>query len=139
MKIEEVILTFENMESVSILGKNIDFLSFKEPVNIHWGINLGTGLVMDKLFPTCEYFTIALLPEANDSSFAKFYSETDCTPFERLQKLKDIGSVEIYYNNGEMVEFYIEWKGTKGSINCSENQYQSSKMLGDILNISIEK
>lgn len=139
MKIKRVVLTFKNMESVSILGKNIDSLSFKEPVNIHWGVNLDVELIINKSFSTSEYFTIALLPEANDSTFAEFYSETNYTPFERIQKFNDIVSVEIYYNNGELMDFYLEWKGVNEDIGCSENRYQSSRMLGGILNISVEK
>lgn len=139
MKIKRVVLTFKNMESVSILGKNIDSLSFKEPVSFHWGVNIDVELIINKSFSTSEYFTIALLPEANDSTFAEFYSETDYTPFERIQKFNDIISVKIYYNNGELMDFFLEWKGVNKDICRSENKYQSSKMLGDILNISIEK
>ena len=138
MKIEKVILNFENLESVAILEKNIDFLSFKEPANTYSGANLNEELIISK-FSVSEYFAITLLPEANNSTFAKFHFDESYSPFERLQKFNDISSVEIYYDSGAKAEFYLEWKDTEGEINSMNNMYQSSEIWGGKLMVIVKK
>jgi len=135
-KIKNIHVVLENCEVFEIPAKSIDLLVINEIKNqiLVNAYQYKNGETMEH--QNADYIHLSIFKSGELKNLTEMGNGND---INRLHEHNDITQIELNYEDGESVGYYVPWGESEYINECQKSQFKNNFWKKEVLDITIEK